>query len=121
MVLNLKNIFKKESGYTLIETLVAMALFLSVLIPMITMMGNLMFDRGVELKNKAFLLAISEMNEISSNKDFTAAVKPADHGLVIQRIVTKSESLVEVRVLVWSGNKDKELLVELFRTFLEYE
>lgn len=120
MAINHKNSYCKEGGYTLVETLVAMALFLSVLVPLITIMGNLMFDRGVELKSKAFMIAVSEMNEVASKKHFNERVKSAEHGLVVQRTIARSESLVEVRVSVWTGDTNKKMLIELYRTFLEY-
>ncbi len=51
-----------ERGYTLIETVIAMALFLSVLIPLIGTMGTMMFDRKAMTATKALMLAQSEMS-----------------------------------------------------------
>jgi prepilin-type N-terminal cleavage/methylation domain-containing protein len=115
-----KNI-KQEKGYTLIETIVAMALFLSFLIPLVTIMGNTMLDRKVNLTNKALALAITEMNMTADSREFTDSQKITGDGLVVQRNVQKSIPLFEVEVVVkTSGGQPKEI-ISLKRVFLVYQ
>ena len=119
--MKLAKIIRQEYGYTLIETIIAMALFLSVLIPLITIMGNVMFDRRANLTGKALMFAVSEMNIVADSKKFSDANRITEDGLVIQRIVKKSIPLTEVEVVVkTSGEQSKEIIV-LKRIFLTYK
>lgn len=101
-----------ECGYTLIETVVAMALFLSVLIPLVGTIGNMMFDRKVILAERALTLAQSEMSETLYNQDFVNITKTSENGLVIIRSVERYSSLIEIRVVIkMSPDQPKELIV----------
>jgi prepilin-type N-terminal cleavage/methylation domain-containing protein len=101
-----------ERGYTLIETVIAMALFLSVLIPLIGTMGTMMFDRKAVIAAKALMLAQSEMSSTIAHQDFIDAVKTSDAGFVLVRKIERYNSLVEIRVSVKpSTDQSKELIV----------
>ena len=115
------NNIHKEDGYTLIETIVAMALFLSVLIPLVTIMGNTMLDRKANLTSKALALAVSEMNMTAGTRDFSDMQKTTGDGFIIQRNIQKSSSLTEVEVVIKiTGDQPKEIL-RLKRIFLVYQ
>ena len=58
--------WKSEDGYTLLETVVAMALFLAVLIPLMVMIGNFVLDRTPEDLREALRIAQSEMSRIEN-------------------------------------------------------
>lgn len=52
---------KSESGYTLVESLVAMTIFVSVLIPLASGVGNVLLQSDTSHQRKALHLAQSEL------------------------------------------------------------
>ncbi len=110
----MKSIFnlKSERGYTLIETVIAMALFLSVLIPLIGTMGTMMFDRKVVTATKALMLAQSEMSATIAHQDYINTVKTSEPGFILTKNVERYNSLIEIRITVKpSTDQSKELIV----------
>jgi prepilin-type N-terminal cleavage/methylation domain-containing protein len=92
----IKRMITDESGYTLVETLVAMVIFLSVLIPVGFGITAYLFDRKAEDLREALLLAEEKMSthEYSESEE-------TQHG----RFNVKSEialvgKLIEYRVTV---------------------
>lgn len=118
--MNLISKSKEEKGYTLIETIVAMALFLSVLIPLITVLGNSMLDRKAKLTDRALALAVSEMNSIAETKDFSETRKVTEDGLVVRRSVQGNAPLIEVDVIIQTAGEQGKLVLSLKRLFLVY-
>ena len=118
-MISLKQI-KREEGYTLIETIVAMVLFLSVLIPLVTVMGNSMLDRKANLTGKALALAVSEMNNIELSREFIETQRTTEDGLVVQRTIIKSIPLTEVEVVVKTSTAQSKAIITLKRIFLTY-
>ncbi|MGD1046379.1 MAG: prepilin-type N-terminal cleavage/methylation domain-containing protein [Bacteroidota bacterium] len=101
-----------ERGYTLIETVIAMALFLSVLIPLIGTMGTMMFDRKAITATKALILAQSEMSTTITHQDYIDAVKTSEAGYILVRKIERYNSLVQIRITVKSSaDQSKELIV----------
>jgi len=106
------NDFETERGYTLIETVIAMALFLSVLIPLIGTMGTMMFDRKATTLTKALMLAQSEMSTTIAHQDYINAVKTSEPGFILTKNIERYNSLIEIRVIVKSSSdQSKELIV----------
>jgi len=103
---------RAERGYTLIETVIAMALFLSVLIPLVGTMGTMMFDRKVILSTKALMLAQSEMSSTIAHQDFIDAVKTSETGFIIVKKIERYDSLIEIRITVKpSTDQSKEFIL----------
>jgi hypothetical protein len=111
---------RNEEGYTLVESLVAMALFVGVLIPLLGIMGNLMFDRRNVDSYRALHVAESEMNRIVSTHDFSVASSTIENGFSIDRHIEQRDQLVQIRVSVASAKKPEQQLVQLNRTVLFY-
>ena len=110
----MKSDFNKrtEHGYTLIETVIAMALFLSVLIPLIGTMGTMMFDRKAITATKALLLAQSEMSATITHQEYINAVKTSEPGFILTKNIERYNSLIEIRIAVKpSSDQSKELIV----------
>ena len=110
---------RAQEGYTLIETIIAMALFLSVLIPLIGIMGNMMFDKKSPQMNKAFSIAVSEMNMVADSKEFVDQ-KLTVAGFIVQRTVQKLPSLVEVKITIQTEIEPPKDILVLRRLFLAY-
>jgi prepilin-type N-terminal cleavage/methylation domain-containing protein len=108
-----------QDGYTLIETIVAMALFLSVLIPLIGIMGHMMFETKSQQLNKAFSIAVSEMNRVADSKEFVDQ-KSINEGFIVQRAVQKSSPLIEVKITVQIQSEQPKDILVLTRVFLNY-
>lgn len=96
----------------MIETVVAMALFLSVLIPLIGTMGIMMFDRKPVTASKALMLAQSEMSTTIARQDYIDATKTSEPGYTVIKKIIRYNSLVEIRIVVkTTNNQSKELIV----------
>ncbi len=96
---NVANPFGEE-GYTLVETIVAMALFVSVLLPLITTMTNFMFGDTSLLEAKASLLAQSELSQVSRERSFSDTTFSTKEGLIVERHSEMHGQLVSVIVSV---------------------
>ena len=111
---------RREEGYTLVETLVAMGLFVGVLIPVATFVGNLMIDRTSDRLNKSFHLATTEMNLVAKE----IAVSDRDRqqgGYSIRTRAVRTGNLVEVEVSVSAVESPEKNLILLTKSLLEYK
>jgi len=102
-----------EQGYTLIETVIAMALFLSVLIPLIGTMGTMMFDRKAIVATKALMLAQSEMSATLARREYINVVKTNEPGFILTKNIERYNSLLEIRIVVKSSSDQSKELIAL--------
>ena len=110
--MNLEFNIKTEHGYTLMETVVAMVLFLSVLIPLIGTMGTMMFDRKPVTTAKALMLAQSEMSSTVSRQEYIDATKTPEPGFIVIKKIIRYDKLVEIRITVKTSiDQSKELIL----------
>src|SRR5436190_6135900 len=91
-----------EDGYTLIETLVAMAIFLSVLIPVGVTIGNFMLDGSASRITLAVQAGQSEISRVIAEHDFVNGTRKDDRGFSIERTVKISGNLLEIQINVIS-------------------
>jgi prepilin-type N-terminal cleavage/methylation domain-containing protein len=102
------SILADQSGYTLVETLVAMVIFLSVLIPVGFGATSLLLDRKAEDLRAALLLAEATMATQKFEKDETI------HGrYIVKTEIMLSGGLMEFRVTVAHTKKPSAPLVVL--------
>jgi prepilin-type N-terminal cleavage/methylation domain-containing protein len=99
-----------EEGYTLIETLVAMALFASVLIPLLGTMGSVMLHDAPEVLSASLREMESEFAGVASNHDFRDAHRVLPGGLILLRTVHENAGLVTVAVEVRTQKGNKQVL-----------
>jgi prepilin-type N-terminal cleavage/methylation domain-containing protein len=92
----IKRIMNNESGYTLVETLVAMVIFLSVLIPVGFGIATYLFDRKAEDVREALLLAEDKM----STRRYRESGETVYGRFVVKNEIALSGTLVEYRVTV---------------------
>lgn len=107
-----------ESGYTLLETVVALSLFMGVLIPVIGMASNLLLDGRVEQKQTALRVALTGLAEAQLNQD-GISVYTAENGLEVRREVTRNGSLVHVRVTVLDKRSRQKEILKLHRSLVD--
>jgi len=106
---------RAEDGYTLLETVVSLALFLSVLIPTGVLIGNMFLDDRSDQLQRSLHECESEMTRVITEKDFTNGTKSLGSHLIIERTVIKTDKLIEIEVT--SRRSDKEIL-RLHKTLL---
>jgi len=110
---------KTERGYTLIETVIAMAIFLSVLIPLIGTMGTMMFDRKSMTATKALMLAQSEMSTTIAHQDYINAIKTSEPGFILTKNIDRYNSLIEIRITVKSSSDQSKEIIMLKKIVYE--
>jgi prepilin-type N-terminal cleavage/methylation domain-containing protein len=108
-------------GYTLIESLIAMSLFLAVVIPLGAAIGHLMLDQHSTHLNDAMQLAQSELSYVEAMQEFTDRVSESEHGLIVERKIIRHGVSVEVAVTVVAHNNQGKPLASLSRNFLVYK
>lgn len=101
-----------ESGYTLVETLVAMVIFLSVLIPVGFGATAYLFDRKAEDLREGLLLAEAKM----STQNYTESGEATHGNYTVKSEIVLTGQLVEYRVIVWRTGKPSQPLVVLTKT-----
>ncbi len=108
----------REEGYTLIETLVAMVLFLSVLIPLGFGVASLLLDRKADELRRALLIAESEMSQTLSKEDYKESETVIDETYLVSRTINLSGELLEIHLIVSRAKTPEKVLLELNKTIL---
>ncbi len=104
-----KRIIDDESGYTLVETLVAMVIFLSVLIPLGFGITTYLFDRKAEDLREGLLLVEEKM----SARDYRESGETEHGKYTIKSEIALVGTLMEYRVTVSRIGKPSWPLVVL--------
>lgn len=108
---------QQEAGYTLIETLVSMALFLTVLIPVATIAGTFFFyDEGHQL-HTALRLAETTMNRVILEQDFSEGSFNQDKYL-LQKKIERTGRLLTVHISVSTVDRPEKVLLNLQKSIL---
>jgi prepilin-type N-terminal cleavage/methylation domain-containing protein len=111
---------KDEGGYTLLETVVAMAIFAGVLMPVLSMVGNFMVDKKSDRLQEALLLAQSEMVKTISERNFSDVTISENNGFVIKRNIERQDALYDIGVNVSLVTERDKPLVTFHKTVLAY-
>ena len=112
---------REEDGYTLLETLVAMALFLSVLIPLGVAIGNLTLGDSAATLNVTLQIAQSEMSRALLRHDFHDERKQDERGFLIERKVERKGNIVDLSVSIFSLKHPGKKVLVLSKSFLDYQ
>ena len=110
-----------SKGYTLVETLVAMALFLTVLIPLGSAIGNLILNKSSDHIRTALHLAEREINIAEIADQPLESGEERRQGCIISRHVTRHGDLASVRVTVADERQPGKPLVLLEKSFLGHK
>lgn len=108
-----------EAGYSLLETVVAMALFVGVLIPVAVLVGNFTLDKKAHHLAPALRLAQAEITRVVSDRDFTSGSESKD-GFTVVRTVQKNQRLVRINVRIHKDDESGILLCSLNKSVLDY-
>lgn len=112
---------RPQEGYTLVETLVAMSVFLSVAIPLGVTFGRFLLSDDSERAARAIVSAEAELTRIIAEEDFVSGRKEFDSGLVIEREVTEEKDILHIKVRVVSTRMRTKSLVEFSKDVLRYQ
>lgn len=110
-----------ESGYTLVETLVAMALFLGVLLPTLGILAQFLFDRSPDRAREALFIAQSALNQISPESTPDEGSLEKKGSFILKTDVSRSGRILTARASVFASERDTLPIVTLSRTFVTYE
>jgi hypothetical protein len=115
-----KHRYNGEDGFTLVETVVSMCLFLAVLIPLLVAVGNFMLDSRPTILRHATALAESEMNLVVLTQEFTQKETATDN-FVIERTVETGARIVKVHVTVATVKEPQKIIAGLDKSIIVYK
>ena len=111
-------IISDESGYTLLETVVALALFTSVLIPIGVTIGNFFLDGSVDKLRLALRECESEITQIVASKDYSNNKRVFEGSLILHRTIEHIGGRLEIYLVVSSTNLPTKAILTLHKTLL---
>jgi hypothetical protein len=88
-----------EEGFTLLETVVSLALFLSVLIPVGVLIGNMLLDGRSDILAISLRECQSEMTRVITQNDFSTGKKSISSNLAIERTIRREGDLIEIDIV----------------------
>ncbi len=110
-----------EKGYTLLETLVAMAIFTSVMIPLVGTIGNFLLDRRSEKMQNALQRAETEISRtVLENNYVDGTIEDPESGFIGRREIIPSTDTQDITISVTSNKDPKTILVVLHKTVFFY-
>jgi hypothetical protein len=115
----MRNLVYNEEGYTLIETLVAMALFLGVVLPMIGLLGNLSVTHSQAKESEALRIAQNEICRAMMENTLIDRDTLFSHGLRLERFVRTDSSLISIIVSVSDTGTIKKKYITLEKLLLK--
>jgi hypothetical protein len=115
----MRSVIYSEEGYTLIETLVAMALFLGVVLPLIGLLGNFSVGHSHARESEALRIAESEICRAMGEDTLNNRDTLFSHGFRLERIVRTDSSLISIIVSVSDTGTTKKKYITLEKLLLK--
>ena len=116
--MKLRQFIRGDEGYTLMESVVAMTLFVGVLIPLVGIAGNFMVDRAADDLQRGLLMAQTGMNRTITAREFIDGALQIDRGLICSRNIKRSDGLVHVTISVVHQQNPSKTVVSLTKLVL---
>lgn len=107
---------RNEDGYTLVETLVAMSIFVSVLIPLLAVIGNATLISDTSLQRAAMRIAQTELIT-ALHASVETHEKTTVNGFIAEIEVKASGRLIEGMVTVTAKGQER-ILARVHRSVL---
>jgi len=111
-----KNI-KNEKGFTLVESVVAMSLFVIIVLGLLSSASSLMFSPKNEQLQEALLLAQNELQTLGE-KGSIYTEKKVTEKFIVDREVFKKSGRIEVVISISSEKQPEKNLVSLSKVIL---
>jgi prepilin-type N-terminal cleavage/methylation domain-containing protein len=107
---------RTQAGFTLIESVVAMALFLGIVFLLVSVFNEFLMDDYSSKLNKAFLIGENEIEKVESNHVFES-VESDSIGFHVTQSVTMEKRVVLVDVAVRDTKKPNTVYIRLSKAF----
>jgi hypothetical protein len=108
-----------SDGYTLLETVIALSVFVGVLIPLIMLAGDLMHGSNSREIHRALRMAETEMSMITTMRGYDDRTFMDNTGLTLEREVERRDNLVEATITVLG--RERKILVVLAKSWMDYK
>jgi type II secretory pathway pseudopilin PulG len=105
--LALNQIRRNEAGFTLVESVVAMGLFVGVVFLLVSVFNEFMMDSFVVKSNKALVIAENEASSVERTKGFDGVARDTVGFHIIRTVVLK-DKVAFVDVTVESVSRDTQ-------------
>ncbi len=111
-----------EKGYTLLETLVAMAIFTSVMIPLVGTIGNFLLDRSSEKMQRALQCAETEIARTILESNYVDGTnEDPESGFIVRREIAAFVNSQDVTVTVSEMKNPQNILIVLHKSVFFYK
>lgn len=107
---HLNQLYSSEKGATLVETLVALSILMTVLVPVVGVMGILSGNHLVKDKIQALNLAQQSLEITLLQKSWSDSLYYPQEGWRVERSVSKDSSMVLIQVDVYRRDHSHPLL-----------
>lgn len=104
-----------SAGYTLIETLVAMVLFLGIVMPTGALVMNVMLKTDPRGDYQALRIAVTELAKFDHEMVIEGDVKIVDGGFEIERNIDREGDIATIVVTVRDSRQSSAALVKLHK------
>ncbi len=109
-----------EAGYTLIESLVSLALVAAVLIPLGVTIGTFVISQEGTRVSRALQLAQSNLNQAIVERDFRPDEDIAEDMFLVHRTTQREDNLVTIRVSVALAKRAEQSIVSIQKSVVVY-
>ncbi len=110
-----------EGGYSLVESLVALAILLSVLVPSALVLTFAANNRLARDKMESFNLARNEMEYVLATENDSSSITRVGNRWWVMRNVLKDDSFREITVKVFKSDTTKAPVITLQTSRLWYK
>lgn len=107
-----------QAGYTLVETLVAMVLFIGVLVPVGYSIATLILDQRTEQMAQALLVGESVMSRSIDRNEYFENEETSENKFLVKRTLGASGNRLELRITVARLAEPSRPLIILNKTIL---
>ena len=104
-----------SAGYTLIETLVAMALFLGIVIPTGALVVNVMLKTDTRRDYQALRIAVSELAQVEEETVAGSVFKVVKDGFKVEETIDREHDVVTIVVTVRDSCQSSAALIKLHK------
>ncbi len=95
-----------------------MSIFVGVLLPTVSVLGNFMFDRSPDVLRSALAEGQSEMNRTITQRDFQDAPQRRSGQLMVTRRVARDGDLVDITVSISTASESPRGILTLHKCVL---
>jgi type II secretory pathway pseudopilin PulG len=111
---------REDAGYTLVESLVSLALMAAVLIPLGVTVGTFVINQEGSRVSRALQLAQSNLNNAIVERDYRADQDVSEDVFLVHRTTQREDNLVTIRVSVALAKQAQRTIVSIQKSVVVY-